>query len=94
MYLILEYVALVVLILTLGILLFGFCVVLLLIGWGFQTVCKPALRHQKSAPTAHPGPGAHFRYHTFQRRRFADEASPAAVNGPGATPEPAPHLLH
>ena len=94
MYLIFEYVALVMLILSLGILLFGFCVVLLLIGWGFQTVCKAALRHPKSAPAAHPEPGAHFRYHTFQGRRFADEAPPATVNGPGASPEPAPHLLH
>jgi hypothetical protein len=94
MYLIFEYVALVVLILSLGILLFGFCVVLLLIGWGFHTVWKAALRHQKSAPAAHPGPGAHFRYHTFQGRWFANEAPPATMNGPGATPEPAPHLLN
>jgi hypothetical protein len=65
MHLIFEYVALVLLILSLGIPLFGFCVVLLLIGSGFQTVCKAALHHQKSVPAAHPGPGAHFRYHTF-----------------------------
>lgn len=94
MYLIFEYVALVMLILGLGILLFGFCVVLLLIGWCFQTVRKAALHHQKSVPAAHPEPGAHFRYHTFQGRWFANEAPPATLNGPGATPEPAPHLLH
>jgi hypothetical protein len=101
MYLISEYVALVVLILTLGILLFGFCVVLLLISWGIQkaagqfekSVAERAVHRMTVGPDPLPGPATHYHFHTFLGRRLASEAPSAITNGPGAGPEPAPHLL-
>jgi hypothetical protein len=101
MHVMLEYTVLAMAISTLGILLFGFCAMLLIINWGFQ---KAAWEFQRSTaerasfrpaaqPFPVPGPATRFRLPSLTGRRFGSEASSGIENGPGATPGPAPQLL-
>ena len=101
MYLIFEYVALVMLIFSLGVLLFGFCVVLLMISWGAQkasrqfekSVAERAVHRVTARPNPRQGPATHYNSHPFLERRLARESPSAITDGPGGIPEPTPYLL-
>ena len=96
-----EYVALVMLTFSLGILLFGFCVVLLLFSWGAQkasrqfekSVAEWAVHRMTVRPNPRQGLATRYNFHPFLGRRLASESPAAITDGPGAIPEPAPYLL-
>jgi hypothetical protein len=101
MYLILECVTLVGLIFTFGILLFGFCVAILLISWGFQkavrqvekSAAERAIHRPTMGSVPSSGPATPYRFQTFLGRRFASEAPSAMENGQGVRSGPTPHIL-